>query len=459
MSLLIWKKCLTHLQKKLLPTEFSMWIRPLRAKVKKDTLYLFAPNHFVLDWVKNKYIHYFKNLLNKFSKKKNILLTLKIDDVTTKNLITTNTYYSKYNILNQKKINKKSFNHNIHYIKSYYHTEINKKYCFDNFIEGESNRLARYSSYQLAKNLKTSYNPLFLYGNTGLGKTHLLHAIGNFILEKRNTAKVIYIHSERFVQNMVKSIKNNSIEVFKKYYRSVDVLMIDDIQFFSNKERSQEELFHTFNALFDKDQKIILTSDRYPKDINGMADRLKSRFSWGLTISINAPDLNTRIAILLHKASEKKIKLPFEVAQFIATKLCSNVRELEGVLNKIQNNALFNNKNIDIEIAQNTLQDLLIFQKEKITIKNIQKLVAEYFNIKISDMLSKQRTRSISQPRQIAMALVKKLTNHSLSEIGLAFGGKDHTTVLHACRKIKELSEKNKKIHHDFLNLSYQLTS
>ncbi|AEH39604.1 chromosomal replication initiator protein [Buchnera aphidicola (Cinara tujafilina)] len=444
MSLAIWKKCLTHLQKKLLPTEFSMWIRPLRVKSKK-ILYIYL-HQIILSWIGLKTSIYtiLKIYYINLVKKKNIPLTLQIENISTDHLITTHTYYSKYNIINQQKIHKKHFNYNIHYIKSYYHTEINKKYCFNNFIEGESNRLARYSSYQLAK-LKNSYNPLFLYGNTGLGKTHLLHAIGNFILENNNTAKVIYIHSERFCANMVKSIKNNSIEEFKKYYRSVDALMIDDIQFFSNKERSQEELFHTFNTLFDHDQKIILTSDRYPKDINGMADRLKSRFSWGLTISINPPDLNTRIAILLYKAAERKIKLSYTIAQFIATKLCSNVRELEGILNKLQNHSIFNQKNINIELVQSTLQDLLICQKEKITIKNIQKSVSKYFSIKMSDMLSKKRTRSIAQPRQIAMALVKKLTNHSLSEIGIAFGGKDHTTVLHACRKIKELSKKIKK--------------
>lgn len=457
MSLKIWKKCSIHLQKKLSPTEFSIWIHPLKAKIKNKILYLYVSNNFILDWINNKYIKYFKKILNKFNNHEIISLKLKVK----------NKKYNKYNIYNNnlkknyKKNNtqKKNFNYNINYIKSYQYNKINKKYYFSNFIEGKSNQLAKYSSYKLAKNLEKSNNPLFLYGNTGLGKTHLLHAIGNYILKNKKYAKVIYINSECFVQNMVKSLKNKSIEEFKRYYRSVDVLLIDDIQFFSNKTRSQEELFHTFNALFDKKQKIILTSDRYPKNIHGIADRLKSRFSWGLTISINPPDIKTRIAILLYKASEKNINLPYNIAKFIANKIFSNVRELEGILNKIQIYTKFTKKNINIEIIQNLLKDLIIPQKKNITIKKIQKIVSEYFKIKISDILSKKRSRSISQPRQIAMTLIKKLTNHSLSEIGIAFGRKNHTTVLHAYKKIKNLIKKNKKIYNDILYISHKITS
>ncbi|MCK4182923.1 chromosomal replication initiator protein DnaA, partial [Klebsiella pneumoniae] len=302
-------------------------------------------------------------------------------------------------------------------------------------------------------------NPLFLYGGTGLGKTHLLHAVGNGIVARKPNAKVVYMHSERFVQDMVKALQNNAIEEFKRYYRSVDALLIDDIQFFANKERSQEEFFHTFNALLEGNQQIILTSDRYPKEINGVEDRLKSRFGWGLTVAIEPPELETRVAILMKKADENDIRLPGEVAFFIAKRLRSNVRELEGALNRVIANANFTGRAITIDFVREALRDLLALQEKLVTIDNIQKTVAEYYKIKVADLLSKRRSRSVARPRQMAMALAKELTNHSLPEIGDAFGGRDHTTVLHACRKIEQLREESHDIKEDFSNLIRTLSS
>ena len=311
----------------------------------------------------------------------------------------------------------------------------------------------------MADNPGSAFNPVFIYGGTGLGKTHLLHAVGNGIMANKPDAKIVYMHSERFVQDMVKALQNNAIEEFKRYYRSVDALMIDDIQFFANKERSQEEFFHTFNALLEGNQQIILTSDRYPKEIEGVEDRLKSRFGWGLTIAIEPPELETRVAILMKKAQQSKINLPHEVAFFIAKKLRSNVRELEGALNRVIANANFTGRPISIDFVKEALRDLLALQDKLVTIDNIQRTVAEYYRIRVSDLLSKRRSRSIARPRQVAMALSKELTNHSLPEIGDAFGGRDHTTVLHACRKIKSLRDESHEIKEDYQNLIRTLSS
>ncbi|WP_029808804.1 chromosomal replication initiator protein DnaA, partial [Vibrio parahaemolyticus] len=312
---------------------------------------------------------------------------------------------------------------------------------------------------QVSDNPGAAYNPLFLYGGTGLGKTHLLHAVGNAIVDNNPNAKVVYMHSERFVQDMVKALQNNAIEEFKRYYRSVDALLIDDIQFFANKERSQEEFFHTFNALLEGNQQIILTSDRYPKEISGVEDRLKSRFGWGLTVAIEPPELETRVAILMKKAEDHQIHLADEVAFFIAKRLRSNVRELEGALNRVIANANFTGRPITIDFVREALRDLLALQEKLVTIDNIQKTVAEYYKIKVADLLSKRRSRSVARPRQLAMALAKELTNHSLPEIGDAFGGRDHTTVLHACRKIEQLREESHDIKEDYSNLIRTLSS
>jgi chromosomal replication initiator protein len=344
-------------------------------------------------------------------------------------------------------------------IRTNHKSNINESYTFDSFVEGNSNQLARAAAMQVADNPGNAYNPLFLYGGTGLGKTHLLHAVGNGIMAKKKDAKVVYMHSERFVQDMVKALQNNAIEEFKRYYRGLDALLIDDIQFFAKKDRSQEEFFHTFNALLEGNKQIILTSDRYPKEIDGVEDRLKSRFGWGLNVPIEPPELETRVAILMKKAHQSKVKIPEEVAFFIAKRLRSNVRELEGALNRVIANANFTGRPITIDFVKDALRDLLALQDKLVTIDNIQKTVAEYFKIRVADILSKRRSRSVARPRQIAMSLAKELTNHSLPEIGDAFGGRDHTTVLHACRKIKELKEESHEIKEDVQNLNRILSS
>ncbi|CAL4317690.1 Chromosomal replication initiator protein DnaA [Buchnera aphidicola (Protaphis terricola)] len=445
MSLCIWKKCLSRLQEKLPSTEFSMWIRPLKTKLNNNILEIYAPNRFVLEWVKDKYLITFKKAIKDFYDPNKLLITFKVYQTSKEKKF-------KKNILNNiKKINIKEKKNSPS--QPYYQFNINKKNKFENFIEGKSNQLARAAALQVANNPGNSYNPLFLYGGTGLGKTHLLHAIGNQILAHKYNMRIIYMNSERFVQDMVRALQNNAIDKFKLYYRSVDALLIDDIQFLAHKERSQEEFFHTFNTLLEENQQIILTSDRYPKAINGVKDRLKSRFGWGLTVSIDPPELETRVAILIKKADEKNIFLPDEIAFFIAKHLCSNVRELEGALNRIIVNSNFSHKTITIEFVRESLRDILTLQEKLVTIDNIQKKVSEYYKIKVSDLLSRRRSRSIARPRQIAMAISKELTKHSLPEIGDAFNGRDHTTVLHACRKIEHLRKENHDIKEDFSNL------
>lgn len=334
-----------------------------------------------------------------------------------------------------------------------------KNLVFESFVEGNSNQLARAASWQVAERPGDAYNPLFIYGGVGLGKTHLMHAIGNAILKNDPEAKVLYLHSERFVADMVKALQTNSINEFKRFYRSLNVLLIDDIQFFAGKDRSQEEFFYTFNALLEGQQQIILTSDRYPKEIEGMEERLKSRFGWGLTVAVEPPGLETRVAILISKAEQSNIELPYEVAFFIAKRIRSNVRELEGALRRVIANAHFTGKPITIDFVQEALRDLLALQDKLVTIENIQKTVAEYYKVKVADLLSKRRSRSIARPRQMAMALAKELTNHSLPEIGDHFGGRDHTTVLHACRKVKELIQDDNDFAEDYKNLMRTLSS
>jgi len=336
---------------------------------------------------------------------------------------------------------------------------LNRNFTFDTFVEGKSNQMARAAAWQVADNPKNGYNPLFLYGGVGLGKTHLMHAVGNQLLQKNPKAKVIYLHSERFVADMVKALQQNAINDFKRFYRSLDALLIDDIQFFAKKERSQEEFFHTFNALLEGGQQVILTSDRYPKEIDGLEERLKSRFGWGLTVAVEPPELETRVAILIKKAEQAGVELNHDVAFFIAQRLRSNVRELEGALKRVIAQAHFLGRPITVELIRESLKDLLALQERLISIDNIQRTVAELYKLKLGDLLSKRRSRSIARPRQVAMALAKELTNHSLPEIGDAFGGRDHTTVLHACRKIAELRESDTVIRDDYKNLLRTLTT
>ncbi|MFD1619842.1 chromosomal replication initiator protein DnaA [Thalassotalea marina] len=432
-----------------------MWIRPLQCVVENNVMTLYAPNRFVLDWVRDKYVNRINELVALEESNNPPLLRFDVGVMPKQPTITPTTQTVVANENKGVKVD----NEGIPEANLPKKSNVRVNYTFDNFVEGKSNQLARAAASQVADNPGTAYNPLFIYGGTGLGKTHLLHAVGNGILLNKPDAKIAYMHSERFVQDMVRALQNNAIEKFKQYYRSVDALLIDDIQFFANKERTQEEFFHTFNALLEGNQQIILTSDRYPKEIDGVEDRLKSRFGWGLTIAIEPPELETRVAILKRKAQESHVNLADEVAFFIAKRLRSNVRELEGALNRVIANANFTGRAINIDFVKEALRDLLALQDKLVTIDNIQKTVAEYYKIKVADLLSKRRNRSVARPRQIAMALSKDLTNHSLPEIGDAFGGKDHTTVLHACRKVKELREESHDIKEDYSNLTRTLSS
>lgn len=466
----LWQSCLQVLEQELSQQQFNMWIRPLQLHSTAEQITLYAPNRFVLDWVRDKYMNRINELLIQFANgttvpslnfdvgSKTAVQTPDISHAAaTSNAtpqVASNNFSNAGHISNAQHQQAKAAPQ-----PTVFKSNINDAYTFDSFVEGNSNQLARAAAMQVADNPGGAYNPLFLYGGTGLGKTHLLHAVGNGIKENKKDAKVVYMHSERFVQDMVKALQNNAIEEFKRYYRGLDALLIDDIQFFAKKDRSQEEFFHTFNALLEGNKQIILTSDRYPKEIDGVEDRLKSRFGWGLNVPIEPPELETRVAILMKKAHQSNIKLPEEVAFFIAKRLRSNVRELEGALNRVIANANFTGRPITIEFVKEALRDLLALQDKLVTIDNIQKTVAEYFKIRVADILSKRRSRSVARPRQIAMSLAKELTNHSLPEIGDAFGGRDHTTVLHACRKIKELKEESHEIKEDVQNLMRILSS
>lgn len=470
-----WNDCLDTIKHELEAEQFNMWLKPLAFHFDGETLFLYAANKFVLGWVRDEYFTLITETLKQLYGADAPLLSLidgkpaaHVDSVVSVNK--TNGQ-RKENLSPPKLIISDNINsvnrQNPSYIRKSYpvsnlqnhNSNINPKYTFDNFVEGKSNQLARAAATQVAQNPGVTYNPLFLYGGTGLGKTHLIHAIGNGIVEKNPNAKIVYMHSERFVQDMVKALQNNAIEDFKRFYRSVDALLIDDIQLFANKDRSQEEFFHTFNALLEGNQQIILTSDRYPKEIDGVEERLKSRFGWGLTVIIEPPELETRVAILLSKAKQNRIDLPHEVAFFMAKKLRSNVRELEGALNRVIANANFTGKPITIDFAKDALRDLLALQDKLVTIDNIIKTVAEYYKIKVADVLSKRRTRSIARPRQMAMALAKELTNNSYPEIGNSFSGRDHTTVIHAVKKIKQLRAEDHDIMEDYTNLIRTLSS
>jgi chromosomal replication initiator protein len=447
-----WQRCLSILQEELPAQQFSMWIRPLQCVIDDNIVTLFAPNRFVLDWVRDKYLNRLTELVSLNDPANPPMLRFDVGSIPTTSSVKVP---SKVPAAEESTVKKAKTPADTNLPKT---ANVRNKYTFDNFVEGKSNQLARAAASQVADNPGTAYNPLFIYGGTGLGKTHLLHAVGNGILANKPDAKIAYMHSERFVQDMVRALQNNEMEKFKQYYRSVDALLIDDIQFFVGKDRTQEEFFHTFNALLEGNQQIILTSDRYPKEVD-VEDRLKSRFGWGLTIAIEPPELETRVAILKRKAQESNINLADEVAFFIAKRLRSNVRELEGALNRVVANANFTGRAITIDFVREALRDLLALQDKLVTIDNIQKTVAEYYKIKVSDLLSKRRNRSVARPRQIAMALSKELTNHSLPEIGDAFGGRDHTTVLHACRKVKSLREETHDIKEDYSNLIRTLSS
>lgn len=442
-SIHLWEECLNLLQNDVPPTDFATWLLPLQASQDETTLFLFAPNRFVLDWVNQHYIEKIKNIISLMADAKKVSIKIGNNHIKVKQ--------PALSISNTKQ---KDPTHTSHSNKAVLRDNgLNPRFTFESFVEGKSNQLAKAASHQVAENPEKSYNPLFLYGGVGLGKTHLMHAIGNLICQHKKSAKVLYLHSERFVADMVKALQNNAINEFKEYYRSLDALLIDDIQFFAGKDRTQEEFFHTFNALLEGHQQIVMTCDRYPKEIKGLEERLKSRLGWGLTVAIDPPELETRVAILINKAKELKVDLEHEVAFFIAKKVRSNVRELEGALKRVIANATFTAQPITIEFVRHTLRDLLSLQDKLVTLDNIQKTVAEYFKIKLNELLSAKRTRALARPRQIAMSLAKELTPHSLPEIGHAFGGRDHTTVLHACRTIATLRQANVSLAEDYQNL------
>nr|WP_306800237.1 chromosomal replication initiator protein DnaA [Endozoicomonas sp. YOMI1] len=542
----MWQKCIDILQDELSSQQFNTWIRPLKVMGDEHDLCLLAPNRFVADWVKEKFLPRIEEILDELSDGDSPAVALAVSNRRPPSLskrsarprepqlrevpprevqhAATVTVSEKpiENPLKQAAIERSVVTHElvsaltvaqdntpepdlvsepvrsgsqeddtrqteepaqikVNPLKESvgaapeepvatvrqvevegsikHHSSLNTGFTFETFVEGKSNQLALAAARQVAENPGASYNPLFLYGGVGLGKTHLMHAVGNFLVKQNRNARVVYLHSERFVADMVKALQLNAINDFKKYYRSVDALLIDDIQFFAGKERSQEEFFHTFNALLEGGQQMILTCDRYPKEISGVEERLKSRFGWGLTVAVEPPELETRVAILMKKAEQQKVELPHEAAFFIAQRIRSNVRELEGALKRVIASAHFMGRRIDIDLIRESLKDLLALQDKQVSIDNIQRTVAEYYKIKVADILSKRRSRSVARPRQIAMALSKELTSHSLPEIGDAYGGRDHTTVLHACRKVKELVEVDNEIKSDYKNLLRSLTS
>ncbi|SEQ30442.1 chromosomal replication initiator protein [Ectothiorhodospira magna] len=460
----LWQQCVSRLESELSEQQLNTWIRPLQVVEEPGILRLLAPNRFVLDWVKDHFFQRMVCIVNELQGNDAMRVLLEVGS----NRRPTVAHPASPQALASRRAapadihrsgkpvpaapipapGSPQFTHNL-----------NPNFTFDSFVEGKSNQLAKAASLQVAASVGKAYNPLFLYGSTGLGKTHLMHAIGNAILRDNPDAKVVYLHSERFVADMIKALQHNSIDEFKRYYRSVDTLLIDDIQFFAGKERSQEEFFHTFNALLESQQQVILTCDRYPKEVDGLEDRLKSRFGWGLTVAIELAELETRVAILQRKAEEAGTVLPSEVAFFIAKRIRSNIRELEGALRRVVANAHFTGRPITLEFAKEALYDLLTLQDKQCTVDNIQKTVAEYYKIRVTDLLSTRRTRIIARPRQVAMALTKELTTCSLPEIGKAFGGRDHTTVLHACRKVAELRESDAQVNEDFITLLRTLTT
>ena len=455
-----WDICVEQLAAELTTEQLNTWIKPLQVEETVQSILLFAPNRFVKDWVTDRYLDRIQSFYSQHVGG-TFQVTVRVGSSglmagATGRVVEVPKQSAQVNHqpVSQPKVREPavvegSIKHS---------NRLNADFRFENFVEGKSNQLARAAAQRVSEKPGSEYNPLFLYGDTGLGKTHLMHAVGNQIRSHNSNAKIIYVHSERFVADMVKALQLNAIADFKRVYRNVDALLIDDIQFFAGKEKSQEEFFHTFNSLLEGGQQIILTSDRYPKEIDNMEDRLKSRFGWGLTVRLEPPELETRVAILINKAQESGVELKRDCAFFIAQKVRSNVRDLEGALKRVLANAHFFGQAITLDFVRETLRDLIAVHDRQISVDNIQRMVADYFKIKISDLLSKRRNRSVARPRQVAMALCKELTDHSLPEIGDAFGGRDHTTVLHACRKIKELSDTDLAIRDDYNNLLKALT-
>jgi len=441
----LWNRCLRLLESEIPEQQFNTWVRPLQAVEEDGVLKLLAPNRFVVDWLTQNLRARIEELMGTVADTSAPQIQLEVG---------TRVGASAPVIVSPSGNGARVRRAEPIVIGG----RVNPDFTFANFVEGKSNQLAKAAAQQVGENPGRAYNPLFIYGGVGLGKTHLMHAVANMMRENKPEARVAYVHSERFVSDMVKALQHNTINEFKTAYRTLDALLIDDIQFFAGKEHSQEEFFHTFNALLEGQQQVILTCDRYPKEVAGLEERLKSRFGWGLTVAIEPPELETCVAILMSKASAARVELPEEVAFFIAKRIRSNVRELEGALRRVVANSHFTGRPITVDFAKEALRDLLALQDKLVTVENIQKTVAEYYKIRVGDLLSKRRSRSIARPRQVAMALAKELTTHSLPEIGDAFGGRDHTTVLHACKRIKDLRESQTRMGEDYSNLLRTLT-
>jgi len=441
----LWNRCLRLLESEIPEQQFNTWVRPLQAVEENGVLKLLAPNRFVVDWLT-------QNLRARIEELMGAVADTDVPQIQLE--VGSRAGASAPVVVSPAGNGARTRRAEPIVIGS----RLNPDFTFANFVEGKSNQLAKAAAQQVGENPGRAYNPFFIYGGVGLGKTHLMHAVANLMRATNPEARVAYVHSERFVSDMVKALQHNTINDFKTAYRTLDALLIDDIQFFAGKERSQEEFFHTFNALLEGQQQVILTCDRYPKEVAGLEERLKSRFGWGLTVAIEPPELETCVAILMSKASAARVELPEEVAFFIAKRIRSNVRELEGALRRVVANSHFTGRPITVDFAKEALRDLLALQDKLVTVENIQKTVAEYYKIRVGDLLSKRRSRSIARPRQVAMALAKELTTHSLPEIGDAFGGRDHTTVLHACKRIKDLRESQTRMGEDYSNLLRTLT-
>jgi chromosomal replication initiator protein len=441
----LWEACLRRLEQELPTQQFNTWVRPLTPETSEEpqTLVLAAPNRFVLELVRERFASKIQRLA---AEANGSALELK--------LVLARAVDAPQRVLQGAPVAAPPAAEPPAALER---ARLNRGFTFESFVTGKANQLARAAAIQVAENPGVSYNPLFIYGGVGLGKTHLVHAIGNHLAEQRPQARMRYIHAEQYVSDVVRSVRQRSFDDFKRYYHSLDLLLIDDIQFFSNKDRTQEEFFYAFNALVDAHKQIVITCDTYPKEISGMEERLISRFGWGLTVAIEPPELEMRVAIVLKKAELEASALPEDIAFFIAQNIRSNVRELEGALKKVLAFARFTGRELDLELAKEALRDILNVANRQITIDGIQKAVADYFKIRIADMHSKKRSRNVARPRQVAMALAKDLTQMSLPEIGEAFGNRDHTTVLHACRTITDLRKKDGGLNRDYLVLEQAL--